>query len=489
MTRLEWNRRPDVPKSRRSPSMIGRRKAIPVLHSGQYVTVTGSPPIRSLTISCHIRMRTGYALTSPLSSTESTGSWATSHPTSPGSTNAGSSIGGIPSGGGPPGTISSVSTVAGPGGRPPSSPRVSLRRSGRDGVTTPVRSFSGARSVPAVSTATMTPPASARPATRTMRPVVMFMRARPSFRAPFPPSCALPKPLAVREEPVLLPSLPGLPEAVSGQVPVGTDLLEQLPEVPAEILHRRSAPVPIAVVHPEDPQARLQDQGERDHRVVVGIGVLLDVEVLLDLPAWVGEERPLRPERVAELVGLHEVVGGDGDDPGVPHPELGIEIDVVPKLAAVLGAEVAPGKHQDHGIASLELRQPSAGAGLVRQLVVREHGPGPDVTSHLGSPPREDLQIVYPGEPAPPSRTSRTVMRSTLLGLGVLPHRRDGPITLTPELGRPGGPHGHRHPSPARGTADQSTAVPRHQPVLARSVPGRSGHPRPWGSSDRPDTP
>src|SRR6478736_557036 len=50
----------------------------------------------------------------------------------------------------------------------------------------------------------------------------------------------------------------------------------------------------------------------RIHWVVVGVGVLLDVEVLLDLVAGVGQEGPLCADRVAELVGFEGVAGGDG---------------------------------------------------------------------------------------------------------------------------------------------------------------------------------
>jgi hypothetical protein len=40
----------------------------------------------------------------------------------------------------------------------------------------------------------------------------------------------------------------------------------------------------------------------RDHRVVIGVGVLLDVQVLLDDAPRVGEEWPLRADRRAEFL-------------------------------------------------------------------------------------------------------------------------------------------------------------------------------------------
>jgi hypothetical protein len=55
----------------------------------------------------------------------------------------------------------------------------------------------------------------------------------------------------------------------------------------------------------------------RDHRVVVGVGVLGDVKVLLDDPAGVGQEGPRGADRVAELLQGVVLVGGNGDDLGV----------------------------------------------------------------------------------------------------------------------------------------------------------------------------
>jgi hypothetical protein len=50
----------------------------------------------------------------------------------------------------------------------------------------------------------------------------------------------------------------------------------------------------------------------RNHGVVLGVGELGDVEVLLDGPAGIGQERPLGADRRAELLQGVMVVGGDG---------------------------------------------------------------------------------------------------------------------------------------------------------------------------------
>ena len=49
---------PETPNSRTSPPTL-RAKTIAELQSGQYVTITGSPPTTSFTISCHVRMCSG----------------------------------------------------------------------------------------------------------------------------------------------------------------------------------------------------------------------------------------------------------------------------------------------------------------------------------------------------------------------------------------------------------------------------------------------
>src|SRR6476646_2518932 len=92
--------------------------------------------------------------------------------------------------------------------------------------------------------------------------------------------------------------LPVLAEAGRAQVRVRADLAGHLAKVAAKVLERGPAPEPVAVVDAEDDQSRLEHERVRDHRVVVGVGVLLDVEVLLDLVASVGQEGPLCADRV-----------------------------------------------------------------------------------------------------------------------------------------------------------------------------------------------
>src|SRR6266545_4436565 len=112
MTRSLLYSLPEVPKSSVVPSRT-RSKTMPELQSGQNVTATGTLPTTSLTISCHMRICSGYARASPLISRASTGSFGAIHrAAAAGVTNEGRSIAGMPSGGGPPEMISSRGTSA-----------------------------------------------------------------------------------------------------------------------------------------------------------------------------------------------------------------------------------------------------------------------------------------------------------------------------------------------------------------------------------------
>ena len=90
---------------------------------------------------------------------------------------------------------------------------------------------------------------------------------------------------------------PGALRSQSGRISRVTSR-RSLPEVG----DRRATPEPVAVVDAVDDEPRLEHERVRDHRVVLGVGVLLDVEVPLDDAPGVGEERPLGADRRAELL-------------------------------------------------------------------------------------------------------------------------------------------------------------------------------------------
>src|SRR5262245_10571599 len=76
--------------------------------------------------------------------------------------------------------------------------------------------------------------------------------------------------------------VPGLAESGSAQVPIRADLSRHGAQVASEVLDRRAAPEPVAVVDAVDDEPRLEHERVRDHRVVFRVGILLDVEILLD---------------------------------------------------------------------------------------------------------------------------------------------------------------------------------------------------------------
>ena len=62
------------------------------------------------------------------------------------------------------------------------------------------------------------------------------------------------------------------------------DLAARVSEVVPQFADRRPAPEPVSVVDAVNDQSRLEYQRVRDHRVVLGVGVLLDVKILLHDP-------------------------------------------------------------------------------------------------------------------------------------------------------------------------------------------------------------
>jgi hypothetical protein len=114
----------------------------------------------------------------------------------------------------------------------------------------------------------------------------------------------------------------------------------------------------------------------------MGVGVLLDVEVLLQLAAGVGQERPLGAHLGTELDGLDDAVGGDGDDLGVGDGDLRVVGGQLEVLLVVLRAVAAAREYEDHRVGPLQLAQPPPGLGVVGQLVVGEDPAGCDVGTH-----------------------------------------------------------------------------------------------------------
>jgi len=70
---------------------------------------------------------------------------------------------------------------------------------------------------------------------------------------------------------------------------------------------------------------------------VLGVCVLLNVDVFLDLSFRIGQKCPLGADRLTKLLKGVVVVGRDGDDLGVRHGDLGIKQGQFQMLLMFLG--------------------------------------------------------------------------------------------------------------------------------------------------------
>jgi hypothetical protein len=126
-------------------------------------------------------------------------------------------------------------------------------------------------------------------------------------------------------------------------------------------------------------EARLEHERVGDHRIVVRVGVLLDVEVPLDDAPRIGQERPVRADRGPELLQRVVLVGRDRDDLRVRHRQLGLERRQLQVLLVLLRAVVPAGEREDHRVVTLELAERARHVGVIRQFIVGERGTGCDV--------------------------------------------------------------------------------------------------------------
>jgi hypothetical protein len=170
--------------------------------------------------------------------------------------------------------------------------------------------------------------------------------------------------------------VPRRSQARCAQVPVGADLPGHGAEVMPQVGDRWTPPEPVPVVDAVDDEAGLEHEGVGDHRVVARVGVLLDVQVLLDGSTRVGEKVPLRPDRGAELLQCVVVVRGDRGDAGIRHGDLGIRGGELEVLLVLLGAVEAAREREDERVVAVQLAQSAGDAGVVRQLVVLERAAG-----------------------------------------------------------------------------------------------------------------
>jgi hypothetical protein len=123
----------------------------------------------------------------------------------------------------------------------------------------------------------------------------------------------------------------------------------------------------------------------RDHGIVSGVGVLGDVEILLDHPARVGQERPVGADSAAIFIGFSDIVGADRHQPAIADLELAMEFDKPFRLPAVFRTVAAAAEDENHRMRPLQFGEFSTFRGVVGKLVVGENSPWDHVGSHLKS--------------------------------------------------------------------------------------------------------
>ena len=106
------------------------------------------------------------------------------------------------------------------------------------------------------------------------------------------------------------------------------------------------------------------------------VGILRNVEVLLNNPVGVGEEGPLGAHRRAELLQSVMVIGGNHNNLRVCHRNFRIKRGKVQMLLVFLRAVMAARKRQNQGIIALKFAEPAQCARVIGQLIVGKNVSG-----------------------------------------------------------------------------------------------------------------
>src|SRR2546426_6564454 len=98
----------------------------------------------------------------------------------------------------------------------------------------------------------------------------------------------LPVGLAIGIKAIMFTPFPSGSQFGTSNVPVRTAFPQHSTQVLPKLFDGRSAKKPVAVVDLEYNETRLEDNDMGDHRIVVRVGVLGDVEILLNLSTRIG---------------------------------------------------------------------------------------------------------------------------------------------------------------------------------------------------------
>ena len=108
----------------------------------------------------------------------------------------------------------------------------------------------------------------------------------------------------IRIEEFLAALLPRCFEFGCCDVPVRPAFPGNDTQILPEIFQSGSAEEPVAVIDSVHDKAGLKDDHVGDHRIVQGVGVLGDVEILLHDPPRVGKERSVGADSTAIFIGF-----------------------------------------------------------------------------------------------------------------------------------------------------------------------------------------
>jgi hypothetical protein len=160
----------------------------------------------------------------------------------------------------------------------------------------------------------------------------------------YPRLFLLPKHLAVgfavRIEAITFTPFPGGFQFRHGDVPVRTAFLQDRTQVLSKLFDGRSAKKPVAVVDLVYDESGFEDDDMQDHRIMVWVRVLGDVEVLLNLASRVGQKGPTSASTGAILICRKHVVGTYGDQAAVTDFHLLVKLDQTFGLADPWGSNL-----------------------------------------------------------------------------------------------------------------------------------------------------
>src|ERR1700675_4166063 len=123
----------------------------------------------------------------------------------------------------------------------------------------------------------------------------------------------LPVGLAVRTKAIMFTPFPSGFQFRFSDVPIRTAFPQYSTQVLPQLFHGRSSKKPVAIVDLEYNETRFEDDNMRDHRIVLGVRVLGDVEILLNLASRIGQKGPMSADAGAVLIRRKHVVGTDCD--------------------------------------------------------------------------------------------------------------------------------------------------------------------------------